>query len=760
MDEPDKVEDDSDDGATLMRRPDAPVEGREAESRAPEIEADLAEEGLLDDDASTSIRRPEASEEDGATLMRVPELPDEESLVSEIADRPEGGSATQFVDTVDRDAASSTADEDELVAEFATRPESGSATQFLDTVNPDAPDTAPEETPVHEASLDDDLSETAINPALSEDDIPDDVGDDEAATIRAVAPRGGVRDDHDTDVIGPGGESAGDRIAREARLGNDDTSWTFELDHRIAQGGMADVFLGRDRSLETKRAIKLVKTHLLTGRDGEEFARRFRAEAETVARLRHAHIVQVQALTTIRGRPAIVMEYLEGGNLADRIKQGALPLSDSLTLMLAMADALAYAHKLEIVHRDFKPANIMYTADGMPVLTDFGIARANVEAGGTSTHTVVGTVIGTANYMAPEQALGKAVGPAADMYAFGKVLFEVLTSKLPPAEASRGSDEDRIEAILGRFVDMRASHARPIAELVAKCLDPNEDLRPTAKDARNALQDLVDKLDEGSGFARYKPALIGLGIGASAAIAIVAGISILGGDTQPAPATDGGATAVVEAPTTPWLTRLRAAMPAGATLHLDGTPLAPDLETLPETGRKLVIVAPGHLGRIVDLSEPAPSVAALTLGLLPEPSFDEWSAVFDPARTQATLQAISDAKDAETAGAFFRDPTLTLLAELLWLEEHASSALTARVESLRALERLGDASVAVALYSASMETDTNALEAAAEHYGFAAATWASHLRDVAGLPASEYAPWFERARTAGLDAKIVETWGD
>ncbi|MCH2098046.1 MAG: serine/threonine protein kinase, partial [Pseudomonadales bacterium] len=343
---------------------------------------------------------------------------------------------------------------------------------------------------------------------------------------------------------------------------------------------------------------------LLSGRDGEEFARRFRAEAETVARLRHAHIVQVQALTTIRGRPAIVMEYLEGGNLADRIKQGALSLEDALKLMLAMADALAYAHKLEIVHRDFKPANIMYTADGMPVLTDFGIARANVAAGGTSTHTVVGTVIGTANYMAPEQALGKAVGPAADMYAFGKVLFEVLTSKLPPAEASRGSDEDRIEAILERFVDMRASHAGPIAELVAKCLDPNEDLRPTAVDARNALQDLVDRLEGGGALARYKPALIGLGIGASAAIAILAGISILGGSPQTVPIANVESPAPVAAANTPWLTRLRAALPAGATLHLDGAPLAPELPVLPNTGTELVIVAPGHVGRIVDLSEP------------------------------------------------------------------------------------------------------------------------------------------------------------
>ena len=759
MNEPDKAENKSEDEReTQLRRPDATKPVLDASEADDHVAASEPESALGDDDESTSIRRPAEAD---ATLMRTPELPDEDELSAEFSDLPEEGDATQFLEPPNPDTADS---ESSVEADPGVVPESGhqadddGAEPQLEAAPPKSDDLATQIPAASSGSLAGDLSETSVNPALSVEDHPDEPVEDEDATVRAVVP-GGVHDDHDTDVIGPGGESAGDRIARAARLGDGDASWTFELDHRIAQGGMADVFLGRDRSLEAKRAIKLVKTHLLAGRDGEEFARRFRAEAETVARLRHAHIVQVQALTTIRGRPAIVMEYLEGGNLADRIKQGALSLEDSLTLMLAMADALAYAHKLEIVHRDFKPANIMYTADGMPVLTDFGIARANVAAGGTSTHTVVGTVIGTANYMAPEQALGKAVGPAADMYAFGKVLFEVLTSKLPPAEAARGSDEDRIEAILERFVDMRASHARPIAELIAKCLDPNEDLRPTAVEARNGLQDLVDRLDDGSAFARYKPALIGLGIGASAAIAIVAGISILGDGAQSVATADAEKEAIAEAPSTPWLTRLRSALPAGATLHLDGKPLAPELSALPESGRELVIVAPGHLGRIVDLSAPAPSVAALTLAILPEPTFEEWSAVFDPARTQATLQAISDAKDSATAAGFFRDPTLTLLAELLWLEEHAQNALAARMEGLRSLERRGDASVAVALYSASMEVDTDALEAAAEQFGFAAATWASHLRDVAGLPEHEFRPWFEQARSAGLDAKIIEAWG-
>lgn len=742
MDERETSDGEHDDAeeATSIRRPDASGTPEDTLMRVPELDepAEAAEA------AETELRRPDAEEDAPAgTDASLPEIDD---LVSEFAEKLPGGSTTQAFEAAPGDARPSV------------------ETRELDELDPDATGLRP-------------ALAAESDPSASDEAAPSDeeaVLDDEAMTIRAAPPppaAAGVDGaTAETDVIAPAPGSAGKRIAAEARLPGNDTSSGFELDHRIAQGGMADVFLGRDKNLETKRAIKLVKTHLLRGRDGEEFARRFRAEAETVARLRHEHIVQVQALTTIRDRPAIVMEYLEGGDMASRLGGEPFTLEEALSLMLAMADALAYAHNQGIVHRDFKPANIMFTADGTPVLTDFGIARASLEAGGTSTMTVVGTVIGTANYMAPEQALGKSVGPAADMYAFGKVLYEALTTELPPPEASRGEVEERVQVILKGFMELPSASGRPLAELIARCLDPNEDLRPSALDSKQILDEQLARLSGSvGGFARYRPVFLGLAIGATAAGAAVAAVVLLLADPAPGDMTPAQASTDTQtpAPATPSPVpavdpRLLKAdtFPEGVSIRVDGVELEGAVVRIPDAAQRLTLVAPGRLGRSVDLASGVPGPAALALPRLPEPSFREWAALFDPSHAATTLRTINGAPDAATAAAAFTDPTLRTVAELLWIEANAPTELPTRVEELRALEAAGDASTAVALYSVGQNEDTAALEQAAGEFGFAAATWANHLRREAGRPFIDYDPWFERAADAGLDTRIVEAWRD
>ena len=166
-----------------------------------------------------------------------------------------------------------------------------------------------------------------------------------------------------------------------------------------------------------------------THTDASKLAR-FRVEAEAVAKLRHPNIVQVFDVGESSGRPFLALELLEGGTLADRISDAMLPISTAVELMLTLRRRLEAAHKAEIVHRDLKPSNVLFTADGVPKLADFGLAkRLEVEEG----PTVTGQVMGSPSYMAPEQARGDGhnAGPPADLYALGAILYELLTGRPP-----------------------------------------------------------------------------------------------------------------------------------------------------------------------------------------------------------------------------------------------------------------------------------------------------------------------------------------
>ncbi len=196
----------------------------------------------------------------------------------------------------------------------------------------------------------------------------------------------------------------------------------LELLELIGLGGAAEVYRARDPRRGQDVAVKV-----LSERADPEMVLRFRREAHLLSELKHPHIVEVYEAGEERGLRYMVMELMHGGSLKDRLRAGALPWRDAAILIGQIAQALSYAHERHIVHRDIKPGNIMFTAEGRAKLMDFGLARMDE----VSTMTRTGTVMGTVFYLSPEQAVGRHVDGRSDLYALGVLLYEMLTGQLP-----------------------------------------------------------------------------------------------------------------------------------------------------------------------------------------------------------------------------------------------------------------------------------------------------------------------------------------
>ena len=207
----------------------------------------------------------------------------------------------------------------------------------------------------------------------------------------------------------------------------------YVVQSEIAKGGMGVIYKALDRTLNRVVAIKLVHAHLS---GDSSFVERFLREARAMARLQHDNIVTIYAVEENQGTQLLVMEYFPGSNLRMLTRnQPRLPLRDVVSITHQLASALAFAHAHGIIHRDIKPANVLVDARGKTKLTDFGIAAALDEAAITST----GQVIGTPEYMSPEQARGTTLDGRSDLYSVGIMLYEMLTGKTPYAEASKTS---------------------------------------------------------------------------------------------------------------------------------------------------------------------------------------------------------------------------------------------------------------------------------------------------------------------------------
>ena len=208
----------------------------------------------------------------------------------------------------------------------------------------------------------------------------------------------------------------------------------YEIIASIGAGGMGEVYRAKDTKLGREVAIKTLPSALAQDRDR---LARFDREAKLLASLNHAHIAAIYGLDEHEGTQYLAMELIEGQSLEEKLKDGALPVDDALRLALQIAEALEAAHEKGVVHRDLKPANVMVARDGQVKVLDFGLAKAF--AGDPSqaipahspalsaAMTQQGLILGTAGYMSPEQASGQATDQRADIWAFGVVLYEMLT---------------------------------------------------------------------------------------------------------------------------------------------------------------------------------------------------------------------------------------------------------------------------------------------------------------------------------------------
>ena len=283
-------------------------------------------------------------------------------------------------------------------------------------------------------------------------------------------------------------------LASGIRLG------AYRISSPLGAGGMGEVYRAADTRLGRDVAIKILPAEV--ARDPERLAR-FQREAQLLASLNHPHIAAIYGLDEAEGKPFLVLELVDGEDLQQRLKRGPIPVEEALDLALQLADALEAAHEKGIVHRDLKPANVKITPEGQVKVLDFGLAKAyrgDRESGAvldpgnsptmTEAATSAGMILGTAAYMSPEQARGKAVDRRADIWAFGVVLYEMLTGqRLFTGETV----SDTLAALLTREPDLGAlppGVPPRVRALLARCLrkDPRERLRDIG-DARLELQE-------------------------------------------------------------------------------------------------------------------------------------------------------------------------------------------------------------------------------------------------------------------------------
>ncbi len=299
----------------------------------------------------------------------------------------------------------------------------------------------------------------------------------------------------------------------------------YRIAGKLGEGGMGSVYEAVDTRLERPVALKFLKTAGLA--DADPF-KRFIQEARAASALNHPNITALYDIETHGDRCFLVMEFVPGKTLQERIGRKGLPLSDTVRYLAQVADALSAAHAAGIVHRDLKPANIIIGANGVVKLLDFGLAKLTDATAAVATATTIapqgavtvpGTIMGTIGYMSPEQARGEPVDRRADVWAFGCVLFETLTGC--PAFGG-GSPSETLARILEREPDWRmlpASLPPALDRLIRQCLrkDPQRRLR-------NIDPVLLEGMDEPARTVRpgrrwLQATLVAMGVAAGAAAA-------------------------------------------------------------------------------------------------------------------------------------------------------------------------------------------------------------------------------------------------
>ena len=261
----------------------------------------------------------------------------------------------------------------------------------------------------------------------------------------------------------------------------------YRLEHRLGFGGMSTVQLAFDERLERQVAVKLLAEHLA---EDPAFVSRFQREAQAAARLIHPNIVQVfdSGRDERTAQYFIVMEYIEGSSCAEILREhGWVEVEEALSIIEQACEGLDYAHRHGVVHRDVKPGNLLRALEGEVKLADFGIAKATEQ----SSITQVGAVLGTAAYLAPEQARGEEAGPSADLYALGVVTYQLISGRLPYEASSLTELALKQQNEQPARLDTLVAAVTPeLGEAVAGALalDPSERYA-SAREMRRALQD-------------------------------------------------------------------------------------------------------------------------------------------------------------------------------------------------------------------------------------------------------------------------------
>ncbi|MDQ7027538.1 MAG: protein kinase [Anaerolineae bacterium] len=277
----------------------------------------------------------------------------------------------------------------------------------------------------------------------------------------------------------------------------------YELRERLGRGGMAEVYKSYQAGMDRFVAVKVMLGAL---NDDDSFVERFRREARAVGNLRHAHIVQAFDFGVEDGVYYLAMEYITGGNLKENIhKKGKLPVQDAVRVASQLADALGYAHDKGMVHRDMKPANVMFLDENLnhAILTDFGIARIMGEVGLTGT----GMAVGTPDYMSPEAGRGETTDHRSDIYALGIILYEMLVGEVPySADTPLAVIMKHINAPLPTRHDHDNAIPEVVETVILRCLAKNvNDRFQTAHEMKAALDKAMAQLD-GSASTVAQPA--------------------------------------------------------------------------------------------------------------------------------------------------------------------------------------------------------------------------------------------------------------
>ena len=275
----------------------------------------------------------------------------------------------------------------------------------------------------------------------------------------------------------------------------------YEIAAPLGAGGMGEVYRARDNRLKRNVAVKVVPEHLAKDRDA---LNRFEREAQAVAALSHPNILAIYDVGTEGETSYVVTELLEGETLRERVRRSPIPWRKAVEYGVAIADGLAAAHAKGIVHRDLKPENIFLTKDGVVKILDFGLARTDpgslgcrpkkqAEAPTMTLDTRPGTILGTVNYMSPEQVRGQKIDTRSDIFSFGSVLYEMMTG----SRAFTGeSTPETMTAILKEdppsVVSTRAEVVPEVDRVITRCVEKKPEHRiQSARDLGFALRDIL-----------------------------------------------------------------------------------------------------------------------------------------------------------------------------------------------------------------------------------------------------------------------------